>query len=307
MLTRSGASVRRRRDAAIGTTGLLECWTEVLEDKESLTEDDRQSALRMNGFLCSVTADFKNYHFTLVESIEDDEKAQREQATLHEHELKVTELVDRLGELMAIPQKAKPMTELDLFHKRIDLVEIWYGMIKEPFDHHGEGMDIYRLRGQEGKIKVLKQELKEIKKDLISVVDADELEEKRAALKQLLYDLNIELNRLARTKEEKPPTISGATSITGNKLPRIEVPTFDGNILNWWIFWEQFDSAIHCKPQLTDSDKLTSLREALKNGPAKNVVECLTQTSESYNEAIRCLQKHYDRPRVLHLYIRRIC
>ena len=109
MLTRSGASVRRRRDAAIGTIGLLERRTAVLESKASLTEDDRQSALRMNGLLSSVTADFKNYHFTLIDSIEDDEEVQREQTTLHEHELKVMELVDRLGHALdqATPQETK--------------------------------------------------------------------------------------------------------------------------------------------------------------------------------------------------------
>ena len=75
--------------------------------------------------------------------------------------------------------------------------------------------------------------LKEIKKDLISVEDADELEERRAHLEQLLYGLRIEVNRLARTKEEKlPPTVSRVTNITGIRLPRIEVPTFDGNILH---------------------------------------------------------------------------
>ena len=52
-------------------------------------------------------------------------------------------------------------------------------------------MDIYSLRGQEDKIKDSKQELKEIKKHLILVVDADEIEERRADLEQLLYDLNI--------------------------------------------------------------------------------------------------------------------
>ena len=59
MLTRSGASVRRRRDAAIGTIELLERRTAVLELKESLTENDRQSAMRMNGLLSSVTTDFE--------------------------------------------------------------------------------------------------------------------------------------------------------------------------------------------------------------------------------------------------------
>ena len=71
MLTRSGASVCRRRDAAIGTIELLEHWTTVLEGKESLTEDNRQSALRMNGLLSSVSVDFKSYHFTLVDPIEE--------------------------------------------------------------------------------------------------------------------------------------------------------------------------------------------------------------------------------------------
>ena len=78
--------------------------------RQRVTEDGRQSTLQMNGLLTSVTADFKNYHFTLVDSIEEDEEAQREQATLQEHELKVMELVDRLGKLMAIPHKPKPMT-----------------------------------------------------------------------------------------------------------------------------------------------------------------------------------------------------
>ena len=114
MLTRSGGGVRRHRDVAIGTIELLERRTAVLELKESLTEDDRQSAMRMNGLLSSVTTDFKNYHFTLIDSIENEEEAQAEQAILQEHELKVMELVDRLGKLMVTPHKAKPMTELDL-------------------------------------------------------------------------------------------------------------------------------------------------------------------------------------------------
>ena len=77
--------------------------------------------------------------------------------------------------------------------------------------------------------------------------------------------------------------------ISGVWLPWIEVPTFDGNILNWWTFWEQFKSTVHTKTQLTDSDKLTYLRDVLKDGPARYVVSGLTQTFESYGEAIKCL------------------
>ena len=101
---------------------------------------------------------------------------------------------------------------------------------------------------------------------------------------------------------------TGMPTTSGVNLPRIEVPTFDGNILNCRIFWEQFDSAIHSKYTLIDSNKLTYLRDALKGGPAKSVIwGRLTQTSASYQEAIKCLQNRYDRLRVLHqAHVRKI-
>ena len=67
--------------------------------------------------------------------------------------------------------------------------------------------------------------------------DAEELEERRADLEQLLYNLKIEINRLVGTKKESPsPTVSGVTSMSGIQLQRIKVPMFDGDILNWSIF-----------------------------------------------------------------------
>ena len=93
--------------------------------------------------------------------------------------------------------------------------------------------------------------------------DAEELEERRAALEQFLYNLKIEVDRLAGSKEEDPPPkISGVMGMLGVRLPRIEVPTFDGNILKWRIFWEQFDSTVHSKTQMTNSNKQTYLRDA---------------------------------------------
>ena len=41
------------------------------------------------------------------------------------------------------------------------------------------------------------------------------------------------------------------------------------------------------------------MRQAL-NGPAQNVIEGLSQTARNYEEAIKCLQEHYDQPRLIH-------
>ena len=51
---------------------------------------------------------------------------------------------------------------------------------------------------------------------------------------------------------------------------------------------------------MEEVDKLTYLRDALKDGPARNVVQGLTQTAESYQDAVRCLKDRYDRPRLIH-------
>ena len=138
----------------------------------------------------------------------------------------------------------------------------------------------------------MKLELRKISRDLLSMEDTGELEKRVSTLEQLLESLKADVKRLVGSKEKKRPvSTSGAIGISGIELPRIKVPNFDGNILNWQFFWEQCNSAIHSKHLLTDSDSLTYLREALKSRPARNVVESLTQMSESCNEAIRHLQK----------------
>ena len=83
------------------------------------------------------------------------------------------------------------------------------------------------------------------------------------------------------------------------KQPKVTVPTFDGKVLNWNNFWEQFDATIHSKTGLGDTAKLMYLQDALKDGPARFIIQGLTRKSESYEEAIKCLNEWYDRPRLV--------
>ena len=41
------------------------------------------------------------------------------------------------------------------------------------------------------------------------------------------------------------------------------------------------------------------LQDALKDGPARFVIQRLSRTSESYEEAIKCLKEWYDHPRLV--------
>ena len=81
----------------------------------------------------------------------------------------------------------------------------------------------------------------------------------------------------------------------GVKLPKYEVPTFDGNLLNWRSFWEQFCVSVHDCPTLSDPEKFVYLQQALKNGSAKNAIEGLSRSGEHDAEAVECLKSRYDR------------
>ena len=74
---------------------------------------------------------------------------------------------------------------------------------------------------------------------------------------------------------------------SGVKLPKLEVSTFDGDILNWKSFWEQFCVSVHGRSTLTNAEKF---QNPLKDGAAKRIIEGLTKSSEHYEEAVKCLK-----------------
>ena len=74
MITR-GMNTRRRRDLSRESIYMLEQRIMVLEVKGDLTENDRQSALRMSKMINDVSTEFKAYHFAIVDQIEDEEEA----------------------------------------------------------------------------------------------------------------------------------------------------------------------------------------------------------------------------------------
>ena len=110
-----------------------------------------------------------------------------------------------------------------------------------------------------------------------------------------IFDSSLKIKRLLQ-----PQAHAGMGDSKGIKLPKLEVPTFDGNILNWKSFWEQFCVSVHDRTNLSDSEKLVYHQSALKEGSAKRTIEGLSRSGEHYAEAIESLQLRYDRPRLIH-------
>ena len=98
-----------------------------------------------------------------------------------------------------------------------------------------------------------------------------------------------------RRRECHPPVHA-----SGVKLPKIDVPKFNGTILSWRNFWKQFKILLHSRTQILDMEKLAYLRHVLKDSPTRHTIEGLSGTGDNYVEAIECLRKRYNRPHLLH-------
>ena len=64
-------------------------------------------------------------------------------------------------------------------------------------------------------------------------------------------EINYETSTLIHNLEQaaKPPETYSEPAI---ELPKINIPTFDGDTINWVAFWEQFDLAIHSNNKFND-------------------------------------------------------
>ena len=154
----------------------------------------------------------------------------------------------------------------------------------------------------EDQLSDCKKELTDVRNSLLphDLEETDGLSSLLVSLEKQVFDCSLKIKQLlhAISHSHDPPTVS--LDGKGVKLPKLDVPTFDGNILNWRSFWEQSCVSVHDRSNLLDAEELVYLQHSLKNGSAKNVIEGLSRSGEYYAEAIECLQSRYNRPRLIH-------
>lgn len=105
--------------------------------------------------------------------------------------------------------------------------------------------------------------------------------------------INSQQSDLIHSQQGEDVSVSSAT-IAAAKLPKLELPQFNGNHLEWQSFWEQFVAAVH-NADLPDVSKFTYLRSLLK-GEAKSAIQGLSLSGQHYSHACSILQKRFGRP-----------
>lgn len=91
---------------------------------------------------------------------------------------------------------------------------------------------------------------------------------------------------------------SDAESLSGSvtqsvKLPKLELPKFAGEVVQWQAFWDKFKATIDSS-ELPEVTKFTYLQSLLE-GEARKAVEGLTLTSDHYKVACELLEERFGR------------
>ena len=92
-------------------------------------------------------------------------------------------------------------------------------------------------------------------------------------------------------------------SISRNDLPTIDVPTFHGGIMEWSTFWASFKSTIEDRKELSNTQQLHYLRQAVKDPDVQLLLHSPTETPEMYLEVVQELKARFNKTREIHRHL----
>ena len=105
----------------------------------------------------------------------------------------------------------------------------------------------------EEQLREVKQELCEVAKCpvMLDLDPKDDLRSRQDQLESRAFDNSLALKRaLSKIVKLESSRPSSTLSI---KLPKIDIPTFNGDMVTWRTFWEQFDVSVHVNAYLNDT------------------------------------------------------
>ncbi|KAG1661284.1 Cyclin-dependent kinase 8 [Nymphon striatum] len=103
-----------------------------------------------------------------------------------------------------------------------------------------------------------------------------------------------EMHKSSETHNQDRSTSFSESKI---RLPKLDLPRFDGNIMEFTNFWQQFEACVEDQdyPVISKFNYLISLLR----GEAKRVLEGLPVTEENYQEAKNIIKKRYGRKELI--------
>lgn len=248
--------------------------------------------------------DFRAAHFDIVELLEEDsDDFEKEDEVLGAHEGNITSLLLRLQKIVKFGSSSTESSAGKLSSRKLSRVERRLRETEEALATMGkDGDETPLLEQYREHLSDQKKELSGIYEELITLDLPEDhtLIVKHVGLEKLLFTCSLQVKKLLGSCVAHSPKAATSFDDRASKLPKLNVPTFDGDVLHWQQFWEQFETSVHSRTSLTNAEKLIYLQEAIKEGSARAAIEGLSRSGDQYHEAVDCLKARYNRPRITH-------
>ena len=300
-MSASLAALRRRRGVVKrSVTKLLNQLSDVEADPATKTDQAKQLVTKLE----NLDKEFRAAHLEVISALDDDSPdLEHEHTVMDKHEDDVSSASLRLQALLKPSSPSAdtsstrlPSRKLLPIDRSLKDTEVTLGALDDSHD------DVPLLEQHQERLADLKKELYSLYEELIvlDLPDGHESLVQHEALEARLFDCSHSLKKLLGAHASRPSGTPTTATEKASKLPKLDVPTFDGDVLHWQQFWEQFEVAVHSRRSLSDAEKLVYLQQAIKGGSAQKAIVGLSQTGDQYREAIDCLQARYNRPRLIH-------
>ena len=220
---------RKRRGVA--RASLTKLATKVTELEGTVDNPDTlRTAQGLVPKLKSLDAEFKSHHLSIVDLTDGDEPFAEQQEALDNHDDQVTGLHVRIQRLVASMTTSPTLSLQKSSLKRLTRLQEKLAGVGTSIDGAAEGEDgVCTLQQCEERVGDLKKELKEIQNSLVDVdLEAgDPLIESQDAVERAIFECSLSIKKQLRAVTVTA-SVPSVVSSTGSKLPKLEVPTFNG-------------------------------------------------------------------------------
>uniref|UniRef100_A0A5S6QMV0 HAT C-terminal dimerisation domain-containing protein n=1 Tax=Trichuris muris TaxID=70415 RepID=A0A5S6QMV0_TRIMR len=147
---------------------------------------------------------------------------------------------------------------------------------------------------------------REVQYDLQGNLQQDELENESTSwmdFELTVVEAKARIDSCLQLEPEGTPSFKAepqqhSEALPGPQLPRWDLPAFNGNVLEFVAFWDQFEASVHNRQELSDATKFVYLKSALK-GIALEAVAGLSLIAANYAIAVDMLKNRFGRPSVI--------
>lgn len=102
--------------------------------------------------------------------------------------------------------------------------------------------------------------------------------------------------QLLKSSQTSQATEAAKVPAVEVRLPKLELPTFDGNLEEWLSFRDLYVAAVHDNTGLTGAQKLQYLKASVK-GDAAILLQAVSITNDNYEQAWELLNNRYQNRR----------